>query len=485
MSATAEPPTPPTQAAAAATPEESKENKAASSNPEAKTPNSDPEAKTEQVKAVTKGASEKNAESKDPPVKKCARPRKKTSLMVAALQTENARLRKELTKAKDTIAKLKRGERVTSSVSKKAVAMGRSKVGRVSTRLYNPKHEQEKINKRATKKKQTELGKCSFKPARVARHSKNKEPGTLAFSRLYLDADRLAKKKAEKAQEDKEAKVRRFSFTPEVSEKSRKLQASVSRKERMYRLAIPKPRAEPNTPSMQKEDLIECTFKPRINPENNSPILDVPLHQRLYKAGLDMQEKMQKKRELKLNKDYEKAMGACTFRPDVGSSGGPTKTVEEMQTVINRLAVTDVERRLDNLNACIKEETLGMRFAPEISQLSIQMAGSRTGDVTERLYTVKLSVENAPLDDECTFTPDITQMAFEVDRSELPVHERLSLHRSPSQREAFADMNEYDGYEEEEESEEEEEYEEGEEEEEIEGEEDEAENEGGDEDITF
>ena len=73
---------------------------------------------------------------------------------------------------------------------------------------YNPKHEQNKANKRASAKKVTELGECSFKPKRVAKlvpkkdldKEKAKQAGKLAFSRLYLDADRLARKRAEQAQ---------------------------------------------------------------------------------------------------------------------------------------------------------------------------------------------------------------------------------------------------------------------------------------------
>ena len=127
-----------------------------------------------------------------------------------------------------------------------------------------------------------------------------------------------------------------------------------------------------------------------------------------------------------------------------------------------------------------------------VVQKTLEITNARSGNITQRLYTVKIPVggpnhilthtnttvgrltnsragirvfaqiTDAPLDEECTFTPAVTQvltsthpptglfssrthslarkMAFEVDRSELPVHERLALHRSPSQREAFADV---------------------------------------------
>merc|ERR1712025_1448997 len=131
-----------------------------------------------------------------------------------------------------------------------------------------------------------------------------------------------------------------------------------------------------------------------------------------------------------------------------------------------------------------------MSFAPEINQRTREMTQARDGSITERLYTVKMKVNDAPLDEECTFTPAVTQMAFEVDRSELPVHERLALHRSPSQREAFADMDGYENGEEESgegEGEGEEYDEDGEgEEEEIAEAEDESDYEGeSEEDITF
>jgi len=419
--------------------------------------------------------------------------------LVAALKEENTRLRRELAKAKETIARLKRGQRIRSAnttlrnkkpAQNEAVPRPKKKVTRVSSRLYNPKHEQNKANKRANAKKITELGECSFKPTRVAKiepkKALDKKSGKLAFSRLYLDADRLARKRAEQAQEAKDKKIRRFSFTPEVSEKSKKLQEGVSRRERMCRLSEPKPKPEDTAPTMQKEDLIECTFKPRINPDNvYTP--EGPLHQRLYQAGLEAKEKMAKLREDKANREAEQALGACTFQPN--SDRATKRTPGEMKKVVERLAVKDVERRLDNMNNSVKADALGLSFTPEINQKTLDLTNSRSGNITQRLYTVKIPITDAPLDEECTFTPAVTQMAFEVDRSELPVHERLALHRSPSQREAFADMDGYENGEESGEGEGEgEEYDEdGEgEEEEIAEAEDESDYEGeSEEDITF
>merc|ERR1712048_1019443 len=119
-----------------------------------------------------------------------------------------------------------------------------------------------------------------------------------------------------------------------------------------------------------------------------------------------------------------------------------------MRKMVDRLAVKDVERRLDNMNNSVKADALGLSFKPEINQRTREITESRSGNITARLYTVKAPITDAPLDEECTFVPAVTQMAFEVDRSELPVHERLALHRSPSQREAFADMDGYENAEE-------------------------------------
>jgi len=477
------PPTPPTKAEAPA--EESKENKGATSNPEPKT-------ETETKTAQKKAGNNKSAKA----------PSRRISL-VASLKAENTRLRKELAKAKETISKLKRGQRVRSTLAfdkpkktdqkEKGKTRPKKKVGAVSGRLYNPNHEQNKVTKRAHAKKVSELGACSFKPKRVAKHvsRKSKNRSKLAFSRLYLDADRLARKRAEKAQEEKAAKIKRFSFTPEVSEKSRKMQEKVSRRERMSRLSEPKPKLETNAPAMQKEDLIECTFKPRINPDNVFSA-EGPLHQRLYQAGLEAKEKIARLREEKANREIQNAMSACTFQPNGEKS--KKRTATDMRRIVDRLAVKDVERRLDNLNNSIKESSIDMSFVPQINEKTKEMTNQRHGTITERLYTVKIPKDNAPLDEECTFIPAVTQMAFEVDRSELPVHERLALHRSPSQREAFADMEEMEEVSDEGEEEEEYEEEDGEEELVDEGEEeteeeaeddDEDEEEEEEEDITF
>ena len=92
-----------------------------------------------------------------------------------------------------------------------------------SSRLYNPRKLQEKAEKLAKKRAETELAKCSFRPKTKAASKNKKAPktrGNAASNRLFMQAKRYQDRRASLEKKKGELEVQDCTFSPSIDEKS-------------------------------------------------------------------------------------------------------------------------------------------------------------------------------------------------------------------------------------------------------------------------
>ena len=136
-------------------------------------------------------------------------------------------------------------------------------------------------------------------------------------------------------------------------------------------------------------------------------------------------------------------LDGCTFAPAVNQNSEFVTPNTNAESIVERLYTKDLESRNQKMSVLQKQSAKEFSFQPKVKKNKAYQTAN--GDVIERLYeTSRLQKDDeAPLDPECTFAPQITDLASEIERGDLPTHERLALEMSPSQKIALADMEDY------------------------------------------
>lgn len=415
-----------------------------------------------------------------------------------SVKAENARLKRQALRAASKSKSQPKKAKSTPKSETKPKGVG--KVKSPSKRLYNPAKIFEKECKLIEEQRKRLLKQCTFKPSLKKKANKaSKNAGKKASERLFEYAKSREKKQIQQRAKYRNREIANCTFSPAIDKKSNKIATGTSRGDAFARLSEPrvKPTKQHESVSfiyayfeakrikthdsriaeyfdknfwifdkgLSDKDLIECTFTPVINTERPNHSNQGSTHDRLYAEALLRQSKRDQIQAAKARQKEEEEIDGCTFSPVINNN--PEMGSKNGSSIVERLYYQDSEARRTRMQTLVKNAKDKITFQPKVRKNKKYLAAQATNadNVVDRLYHLSRSQKpNDYIDPECTFTPEITELAAEIDRGDIPAHERLALEMSPSQKIALADMDDYyedeeyygeeeDGYYEEEEEE--------------------------------